>query len=90
MGLFCPRLVEAHLIHPFDWGNLWINGMDILLAGWLTNEEYHRHASLLNPRLHTFQFDRTRVKNLQVPMSELNPIGSLLEQVRKCGALQIV
>jgi hypothetical protein len=90
VGLFCPRLGEAHLIHPFDWGNLWIDGMDIFLAGWLTREEYHRHASLLEPGVHTFQFDRTRVKNLQVPVSELNPIDSLLEQVRKSEALQVV
>jgi hypothetical protein len=90
VGLYCPRLGEAHLIHPFDWGNLWISGMDIFLAGWLTHDEFHHHASRLGPGVHTLQFDRTRVNNLQVPMSELNPIGSLLEQVRKSDALQVV
>jgi hypothetical protein len=56
--------------------------MDILLTGYLTHEEFRRKASVLNAGMRTFQYDRTRTKNLLVPIGELNPFGELFERVR--------
>jgi hypothetical protein len=56
--------------------------MDILLTGWLTHEEYRLKAKVLNAGMRTMQYDRTRVKNLLVPMAELNPLAPLLEKVK--------
>lgn len=88
IGLHSPRCAATYVIQPFNWGNLWVYGMDILLAGWLTHEEYRRKASVLNVGMRTFQYDITRLKNLQVPMAELNPLGSLFEQVRQWGKMR--
>jgi hypothetical protein len=56
--------------------------MDILLAGWLTHAGFRRQANVLNAGAHTFQYDRTRTKNLAVPVNELEPLAPLLEKVR--------
>jgi hypothetical protein len=73
---------DPYLIPSHEWGNIWVYGMDILLTGWLMHEEYRRKASVLNAGMHTFQYDRTRMKNLLVPISKLNPLGELFEKVR--------
>jgi hypothetical protein len=74
---------EPYLIPAHAWGNIWVYGMDILLTGWLTHEEYRRKAKVLNAGMRTFQYDRTRTKNLLVPGVELNPLGPLFERVRE-------
>jgi hypothetical protein len=83
IGLHSPVYREPYLIPSHEWGNIWVYGMDILLTGWLTHEEYRRKASVLNAGMHTFQYDRTRTKNLLVPGVELNPLGPLFERVRE-------
>jgi hypothetical protein len=86
IGIHSPLHGEPYLISPHEWGNLWIYGMDIFLTGWLSHEQFRRKARVLNAGARTFQFDRTRVKNLLVPISDLNPLGILLEKVRRWEA----
>ncbi len=86
LGLHSPRRGGPYLVQPHEWGNIRIYGMDILLTGWLGREEFRRKATVLNPGMPTFQYARTRTRNLQVPMSELNPLGELLEKVRRWEA----
>ena len=82
LGLHSPVRVGAYIVQPYEWGNIWIQCEEILLAGWLTHEEFRSKATVLNAGAHTFQYDRTRAKNLLVRVGDLNPIGSLLEKVR--------
>jgi len=86
IGLHSPARGEAYLVPVHEWGNIWVYGMDILLAGWITHEEYRRKAKVLNAGMRTPQYDRTRVKNLLVPMAELNPLRPLFERVRVWAA----
>ena len=82
IGLHSPRLGDAVIIPPQAWSNIWVYGMDILLTGWLSHEEYRRKAKVLNAGMRTFQYDRTRTKNLAVPVAELNPLAPLLAHVK--------
>jgi len=82
IGIHSPLHGEPYLIPAYAWSNLWVYGMDITLAGWLTHEEYQRKAKVLNSGALTFQVERTREKNLLVPVEGLNPLGRLLEKVR--------
>jgi len=83
IGLHSPTREKVIVIQAHAWSNIWINGGEILLTGWLTHEEYRHRGTVLNAGMHTFQFDRTRVKNLLVPMGDLNPLGPLFERVRR-------
>jgi len=83
IGIHSPALQETHLISAMDWGNIWVYGLNILLAGYLTRAEFNRQARAILPGTRVFQYDRTRTKNLAVNVSELKPLADLFEHVNK-------
>jgi hypothetical protein len=60
--------------------------MDILLAGYMTREEFSRRASPVQAGARVFQYNQTRTKNLAVPVSDLKPFSELFERVKVWGA----
>lgn len=83
IGIHCASRNETHLIGALEWSNIWVYGLDILLAGWLTREEFNQRASAIPPGMRVFQYDRTRTKNLAVPVSELKSLETLFERVKQ-------
>lgn len=79
IGIRCEAVEEAHIIQPFEWSNIWVYGMDILLVGYTTYEEMGQRATLLPPGTRTFQYDHTHVKNLAMPVARLKPIRKLMD-----------
>ena len=71
---------EAQVIRSGDWGNVWVYGMRIFLAGWAERDEFRRKSELIREGSRVFQYDRTRTKNLAVPVEELRPISELLSR----------
>ncbi len=82
IGIRSSMRKETYLIGALDWGNIWVYGMDILLAGWLTRGEFNGRADPVQAGTRVFQYERTRTKNLAVPISDLKPISELFERVR--------
>ena len=83
LGVHSPARKETHLIAPADWGNIWIYGMSILLAGFLTRGQFRREAVPIPPGSRVFQYNQTRAKNLAVPISDLKPMSYLFEKVKE-------
>jgi len=83
LGIHSPASKETHVIAPLEWGNIWVYGMDIILAGFISRGEFRQRAKLIAPNSHTFQYDHTKVKNLAVPISELSPLPDLFARVRE-------
>jgi len=83
MGVFSPSRKETYIIEPVAWSNIWIYGMDIYLTGWISREEFRRRARLIHERSRVFQYNRTRTKNLGIPMADLNPLSELFERVQQ-------
>lgn len=86
IGIYSPTRRETYLIGAQDWGNLWIDGMDVWLAGYITRDEFSRRASFLQAGSRVFQYSATHVKNLAVPVSELKPLSELFERVKTQNA----
>lgn len=86
IGLHSPIRKETYIIGTSDWGNIWVYGMDVLLAGYMAREEFSRRASFIQAGSRVFQYDATHVKNLAVPMSDLKPLSELFERVRLFGS----
>ena len=82
LGLYSPIRRETHLISASDWGNLWVYGMDVLLAGHISREDFSRRASFLPIGSRVFQYNQTQVKNLVLPISELGPLSELFDWVK--------
>lgn len=83
IGIRNPMRKETYIIHESDWGNIWVYGIDILLAGYLKREEFNRRASFLREGVRVFQYDRTRTKNLAVNVCDLRPVLELLEHAKE-------
>lgn len=86
VGILSPALGEPYIIDPFDWGNIWVYGMEIILTGYLPREEFRRKSSLIQPGSRVFQYNKTRTKNLAVPVADLKPLGRLFGQVKEWEA----
>ena len=83
LGVFSPSRKETYLIESGQWSNIWIYGLDIYLTGRMSRAEFRQRASLVQEGSRVFQYDRTRVKNLAVSISDLKPLSELLDRVRK-------
>jgi len=82
LGIHSGALKETHIVEPVEWGNIWIYGMDIFLTGWITRREFRSRAALVREGSRVFQYDRTRTKNLAVPITDLHPLQDLFERVK--------
>jgi len=86
IGIRSPAYKETYLIDAQDWGNIWVYGMDILLAGYITRDDFSRRASFIQTGSRVFQYDATHVKNLAVPVSDLKPLSELFERIKTQNA----
>ncbi len=86
IGIYSSALEEtcliAPLISPQAWDNIWVYGMRIVLAGYLTKREFRNKAKRLPPGSRTFQYARTRTENFALPVRALRPVAELLEAAR--------
>ncbi len=82
VGIHSPARHETYLIQPTDWGNIWVYGMRLYLTGWISREEFRQRASVLPEGSRVFQYERTRTKNLAVPVAQLHPLADLLARTR--------
>lgn len=83
VGVHSPRLGETVLIQPGQWGNLWVYGLQIILAGYMHQEVYHRRARRIPPGSRKLQYGRTREDYLALPLRELRPLADLFGRVRE-------
>lgn len=83
VGIRCSHRGDLHLIGAADWGNIWVYGMEILFAGFLTREEFNRKAKPIPEGTRVFQYETTRTKNLAVTVSELKPLVELFKHVTR-------
>ncbi len=86
LAIHSPARRAMHLIQPGEWGNIWVYGMNIWLTGWTSHAEFRQHATPIAAGARVFQYDRTRTKNLSVPVSQLEPLDELFERVRAWSA----
>ncbi|MBN1304219.1 MAG: hypothetical protein JXA13_07275 [Anaerolineales bacterium] len=82
IGIHSSQLKETILINPHEWGNIWMYGNEIILTGYLSQEEFRRKAAQLQPGSRVYQYTQTRVKNLSLPVRELRPLGPLLTRIK--------
>ncbi len=82
LGIHSSRRRETHVIHWHEWGNLWVYGMEIVLAGYVARSDFRRRASPVQAGARVFQYRQTPEKHLAMPIADLNPLSELLAQVR--------
>ena len=82
IGIHSSQKGDVYLIPSNEWKNIWLYGMRVILAGYLTRKEFRQRAKELPVGSKVFQYSRTKTKNLTVPVRELRPLRQLFEQVK--------
>ena len=77
-----PALNETRRIAPLDWFNIWVYGLEVFIAGWLTKAEFRALGRLLPPGSAVKQYRQTQVENRAVPVSALRPAAELAQLIR--------
>jgi hypothetical protein len=44
VGIHSPKLEKLHLIHPYQWGNIWVYGESMTMLGYITRAVFHQKA----------------------------------------------
>lgn len=81
IGIHSPVRRETYLVGTQDWGDIWVPGKEIVLAGYTTREEFRRRARFIPAGSQVFPYRQTRVKNLAVRVSDLKPLAELFERI---------
>jgi len=82
LGIRADSTRRTHIISAAEWEDVWTPIAEIILAGFLPRKEFRRRARQLPPNSSVFQFSRTRLKNLFVPIQELRAFKTLLDKMR--------
>ena len=83
LGIHSPFHKEAHVVPPLEWGNIWVYGMEIYLAGFISRAEFRQRAKLVAQNSTVFQYAHTKTKNLGMPVSDLKPMHDLFARVKE-------
>ena len=82
LGIHRPAGKDVYIIQPHEWENIWIYGLEIWLAGYISEQDFRRKAATTFAGSRVFQYSQTRTKNLSVPLRELHALEDLLERVK--------
>jgi hypothetical protein len=83
LGIRTSVYREAHVIPPLEWGNIWVYGLEITLAGFISRGDFRQRAKLIAPNTRVFQYNHTKTKNMAVPVSDLKPLHELVARLRE-------
>ncbi|MGH2522495.1 MAG: hypothetical protein ACRDH2_08320 [Anaerolineales bacterium] len=82
LGVHSPALKETRVIAPREWANIWVYGLDIYLAGWLSKAEFRARSRKLPAGSPVKQYVRTQTDNRALPVRDLRPIAELAALVK--------
>jgi hypothetical protein len=80
LGIRSPKLGKPMIIKPYEWGNIWVYGMQIFLSGWITRGEFHRLARPYQPNHTGWEHDTVSNKYMAMPVSKLRSLEELFSK----------
>lgn len=81
VGLSAKVLKRPTIARPAQWGNIWIYGMEVVLVGYLSRDEFRRQGTLRTNEAAGMPVTHGKKKSL--PMGMLHPLAGLIEWARK-------
>lgn len=82
VGVHSAVLDDTEVAGVYQWGNLWVYGMEIRLLGYLTTGEYHRQARYVPAGSKRFGVPNTEQPFWNVSAYHLRSMADLLGRVR--------
>ena len=82
VGVRSPALGETLLIAPADWLNIWVYGLEVFIAGWLTKADFRARSRKLPQGAAGKLYPHTQTDNRAVAVQDLRPIDELVRLVK--------
>ncbi len=82
IGIHCANKGEPYIIHPHQWGNIWVYGMEIWMGGYMAREEFRRKSSTIFAGSRVFQYSKTQTSTLSVLVCDLHSLEDLFSRVK--------
>ncbi|KPL06936.1 hypothetical protein AMJ86_06515 [bacterium SM23_57] len=82
LGIHSPVLKDTHLVRMIEWRNIWVYGMQITFAGYMTRGEYRRRAEDPSVGKRNTKLPDVRPHNLSLPVSDLYPLHDLFAKAK--------
>lgn len=83
LGVHSQRLKQTHWIQPMEWDNLWLSGVEIILAGWISRGSFRQQAARLYRGGGSFLSPHTSSPHCWLPIQQLRPMQELFDSVRQ-------
>jgi hypothetical protein len=90
VGLRYRNLPGTYIIQPHQWQNLWVYGMELYLAGYMTWGEFRRKAALAAADEDTYPVDPSGNTPLSLPARVLYPLAPLFKKLRSRNGGSVV
>ncbi len=86
LGVRSAVLRDTVLVAPQRWENIWVYGIEIFLAGWLTKADFRARSRKLPAGTAVRQYPRgTQTENRAVPVRALRDVRELAGLIRGAG-----
>ena len=82
VGVHSPKLEELHLIHPYQWGNIWVYGESMVILGYITRAAFHQKAEKVTAEAELPNPCLGDVDLLNLPIEALTPGEDLFTRAR--------
>lgn len=86
VGIHSPTTKKTHIVASKDWSNIWVYGMDIIMAGFMTHGEFRRKARPVPSSRQVRQPSKTSSRNMAITISSLRTMKDLFNSVEKWSA----
>jgi hypothetical protein len=82
LGLHSPGIKKTLVVRPYQWGNIWIYGMGIVLTGWMTRAEFRSRAYACHPDPTSIPPASSDGRYLAVQVAHLHPLENLFNRAQ--------
>ena len=88
IGIHSPALGETYLVEPGEWGNIWVYGLEIVLAGYIRWGDFRRRAQRLPPGTQVLQRPDPGIEHMAVKIADLRPMADLIVRGKNWARLR--
>lgn len=83
LGIHSQRLGSTYWVQPLQWENLWLEGVEIILVGWISRDDFRQKSVRQVRGGQAYLHPRTSTPHRWLPVTQLQPMSQLFTSTRK-------
>ena len=77
---------QTHIIRPERWQNFWLYGIEVILIGYMTAEQFKRRSRMIPRGKGMITYGTSSGKNPYLAVTQLRPLADLFSRVKNWAA----